>query len=189
VILRAAMLVGSGNPAQDWTYNPADKGANAVLSNGNRTLVSSSGHAGARSTASKSSGKVYVEPRLDTDGDGDTSCGICVASSSLTGGYIGFVDSNAWGYLHDGSVRSNTLVDTYDAYTAGDVIGLALDSGANKLWFSKNGVWQSGGPEAGSGGLTISASTFYIGAMCSGGTVWSIPVPTTYAVPGGFGTL
>jgi hypothetical protein len=32
-----------------------------------------------------------------------------------------------------------------DTFTTGDIIGVALDLDNNKLYFSKNGVWQNSG--------------------------------------------
>ena len=52
-----------------------------------------------------------------------------------------------------------------NSYTLNDIIGVAMDLDNNKLYFSKNGVWQnSGDPTSGSTGkgaipLTASANT------------------------------
>lgn len=45
------------------------------------------------------------------------------------------------------------------AYTAGDVIGVALNATSGKVWFSKNGVWQGSGsnPAAGTGALQLTS--------------------------------
>ena len=68
--------------------------------------------------------------------------------------------ANDWAYHEDGKYRNNDSNTTCGStYTSGDVIGVAMDLDNNKLYFSKNGVWQNSGvPTSGStgtGALTI----------------------------------
>jgi hypothetical protein len=63
--------------------------------------------------------------------------------------------TTSWAYVgNDGDWYQNNSGTTYgDTYTAGDVIGVAVDLENNKLYFSKNGVWQdSGDPTSGATG-------------------------------------
>mgnify|MGYP003652010488 CR=1 FL=1 len=132
-----------------------------TFSNGNLTAVSNvSGYTFCTSTMGVSSGKWYVEAKL-------------ISSSYLLFGATGNVSTgttqgigNAAGQVsysgQDGALRlDGVYTGTWGStYTAGDIVGVALDLDNNKVYFSKNGVWQvSGDPSAGTGGVTISASS------------------------------
>jgi hypothetical protein len=57
----------------------------------------------------------------------------------------GITYSNNGGLYKD----SNSSTQTYgDSYTAGDIIGVALDMDSGKVWFAKNGTWQNSGNPA-----------------------------------------
>ena len=111
------------------------------------------------STIGVSSGKWYMEVK--------------VTEQSGTNSYIGVVDEggtaenarnngNGYGngilYRTNGQYRSSTNGSTTDvnygnSYAQGDIIGIAVDTDNNKLYFSKNGTWQnSGDPTSGSTG-------------------------------------
>ncbi len=100
-------------------------------------------HNGVRSTYSKSSGKWYWEITIDS---GTTHfVGVATGNANLDT-YAGG-DAYSWGYHDlDGEKYSNGGGVAFgDTYVAGDVIGVALDLENNKVWFSKNGVWQDDG--------------------------------------------
>ncbi|WP_426111020.1 sialate O-acetylesterase [Massilia sp. PWRC2] len=124
------------------TWNPADKNANVVLSNGNKTVAGTVGAGGAfesiRSTVSKTAGKWYWETTI---GAVPTLIGIGRATATLSD----FAGNNAdsWGYYHTGSVYNAASPTTVDAYVAGDVIAIALDMGAGTVAFYKNNVLQA----------------------------------------------
>ena len=63
-------------------------------------------------------------------------------------------------YATDGQVYGWGATASYgSAYTAGDIIGVALDCTNNKIYWSKNGVWMgSGDPSAGTNGYSINAA-------------------------------
>lgn len=69
------------------------------------------------------------------------------------GGHVSYVRAGAR-YLN-----SNNDAAFGAAYTAGDVIGVALNATSGKVWFSKNGVWQGSGsnPAAGTGALQLTS--------------------------------
>lgn len=150
------------------TWNPSDKSTNVTLSNGNLTATGSEAsgiYFWSRSTTSKNSGKHYLESTVGSFGGGAPSGGFAAAlGTALVGSnlndYLGQA-ANTSAYYDDGSVYvNNAVVATLAAYVNGDVIGLALDLDAGKGWYSKNGVFASGNPAAGTGAhFTFTAGT------------------------------
>ncbi len=177
------------------TWNPADKDASIVLSNGNRT----SNKPGAavpkilRSTTSKTSGKRYAEFTIGgTGGGGDAvSAGLANATASLASG-IGN-SGNSMGYSSDGGQPGCGFAGP-GAFNAGDILCLAIDLDNNKLWGRiNNGAWSaSGDPVTGTNGSSTSGlgSTKYL----MGGHDWPNPTNTinggqtafTYSPPTGY---
>lgn len=132
------------------TWNPADKGANVTLSNGNMSAEANASNADSvRATASKASGKWYWEILIDVNAT-DHVVGIGTSSASIT--EIPGYDANGYGYNASmGEKGHSNTWDLYgDSYTTNDIIGIALDLDNGKIWFAKNNVWQaSGDPAAG----------------------------------------
>ena len=139
------------------TWNPDDKNANITLSNGNLTATSTNiAHKAARATESKNSGKWYWEITVDAAVDTKINfIGVGNGSATLAS-YVGS-DANGWSY--QGNIvapgykyHSAASVAYGNDYVDGDIVGVALDLNAGKIWWSKNGVWQaSGDPVAGTG--------------------------------------
>jgi len=165
-----------------------------TLSNGDLDFSSGAQYRSAFSTFAVTTGKWYIEGTV-TNLVADALIGI--ASGSLpTGSYLGST-STSWSYA--GTYGSKWNSNNYTAYgstfTTNDVIGVAFDADTGKLWFSKNGVWQSSGDPA-SG--TNPAFTVAIGASyffgVSGGSAgsWSCNFgqrPFAYSAPSGFKAL
>ena len=146
------------------TWNPADKGANVTLSNGNMSAEANASNVDSvRATASKSSGKWYWEVFIDVSGMEGHCTGIGTSSASITER----PGQNANGYGYDSSMGEKGHNDTWDLYgdnyTANDIIGIALDLDNGKIWFAKNNAWQdSGNPAAGTGAAYTGLSgTFF----------------------------
>jgi len=144
------------------TLNPLSRNAtsanNNSLSYGNnrQTTMSISGvYTPSPSTLGMTSGKIYVEMKVNAMPgncfvgiDGDAS------NSVRLGRNIG---SSSYGYAYaqwGGKYNNGTSVAGAGAtFTAGDIVGIAVDLDNNKLYFSKNGTWQnSGDPTSGSTG-------------------------------------
>jgi hypothetical protein len=125
------------------TWNPLRNDQNAVLSNGNLDLstAGSTSRYGTYTTLGVSSAKWYWEitaGSLSTDG---YNIGIASASKGATSP-LGS-DTQSYIYLSNGDKRTNATTAAYGAtYTAGDVIGVALDLDAGTLVFYKNGSSQ-----------------------------------------------
>ena len=135
------------------TLNPLWKGANQTLSNGNLTSVKASGTtiSDVWGTFPLTVGKWYFE---------------CTVTAVATTAYIGVgqgggigealddlaVSATSYSYASvDGSKNYGGASVAYGStFTAGDVIGCAVDMDNGKIWWRKNGTWQaSGDPAAG----------------------------------------
>lgn len=159
-MMLAQGAAASGSTAVTW--NPSDKASLVVLSNGNRTATRTGAttNQSVRATLSRSSGKYYFEVRMDTAGapSNYSMVGVCTSSLSLSN-YIG-QDSTSVGYEPTGQRYTNGAGAAYGAtYTAGNVIGVAVDIDSGKVWYAKDNTWQaSGNPAAGTNpAVTLSA--------------------------------
>jgi hypothetical protein len=149
------------------TMNPLDNYyANMTYSQGNNTIVSDH-PAPSVSTLGMTSGKYYFEGKaLSTTGGSDWQIGIVSTQVAATSHEIGH-HPNDYGYYgaNGNYITGNSGTSYGNTYTAGDIIGCAVDLTNNKLYFSKNGTWQNSGvPTSGSTGtgaisITAPAST------------------------------
>ena len=141
------------------TMNPLDNyWQGSTLSNGNTTvLTGSSSTTYNTSSIMVNTGKFYAECKVVT-GSATANIGVAGEMADAT---VGVLKAKEFGYAYidDGQFGNNGSASSYGAsYANGDIIGIALDCTNNKLYFSKNGVFQdSGNPSAGSGGKTITA--------------------------------
>jgi len=90
------------------------------------------------------------------------------AQNSNAAWYLGQTASSAqYGYNStDGNIYTNDSNSSYGtSFTTGDIMGIAMDLDNNKLYFSKNGVFQNSGvPTSGStgtGAVSITADKTY----------------------------
>ena len=164
-----------------------EAGANGTtFSNGN-TTYSSGGHSNVRfytTNIGANSGKYYCEIKPTSLSAhnliGISSHGITNAMSDFyfagSGNVAHTGDEFEYGYkAEDGYQVNNATSSSYgNTYTTNDIIGIAMDLDNNKLYFSKNGVFQNSGvPTSGSTGtgaisITAPASTdtgFYFFAV------------------------
>ena len=135
--------------------------ASSVFSNGNLTLVTnSSARTWNTNTIGVTSGKWYCEMKSSGVGAG-ALIGI-IASSSTGTTDRSDSDPYAWVYLNSGALKNNgsSQSGTWASWANNDLIGMALDLDNNKIYFSKNGVWQNTGtadPSTGTDGFAITA--------------------------------
>ena len=165
------------------TWNPLDNFySQGTFSDGNTTQQgSNTPNTPVTSTFGVSTGKWYCEIEADAkSGSGDVYL-IGILSEQVTSNNepLGQNANDFAYYASSGQSRNNNTLSSYgNTYTAGDVIGIALDLDNNKLYFSKNGTWQnSGDPESGATGtgaisITDPASTSF-GAYFIGASFWS----------------
>jgi len=144
------------------TWNPSDKGANITLSGSD--LVATMGAATPNIVRSvhgfSGSEKIYFEVVCTTAG-GAVGFGVGISNSSeLVSTYLGDTN-NSISYYADAPLYINDVsVLTLTTYTSGDVIGVAVDNSANKIWVRKNsGSWNNSGsddPSTATGGYSLS---------------------------------
>ena len=149
------------------TMNPLTN--NGTLSEGNLKVVTSTSLATltTASTVHVSQAKWYVEFKcVSTTSSTNFNIGITSDPSEniRSSEYMG-QSADSYGVLGSNGnfYNNNSSVAYMNSFTAGDIIGIALDLDNNYIYFSKNGVWQnSGDPESGSsgtGGKAITAAS------------------------------
>ncbi len=139
-----------------------------TITNGNTKIQTGSLETYTLSTLGASSGKYYCEMKLVSSTSAyRTRFGIAYEPTNSTSDWLG-KRAVGWSYREDGLVTNNNsnYSGTWNSYTSGDIIGMAMDLDNNKLYFAKNGTWQnSGDPTSGStgtGGVTLTADKTYL---------------------------
>jgi hypothetical protein len=199
-------------------YNSTTAG---TLSEGNLKNSGTATDGGIPSTIGVSAGKWYWEVKYTTQVGGDPVLGIISSSgaSKMQNANSGSVTSGSGVWcmfnLTSGGVgfQENGVFVSYPSSTLanGDILNIALDVDARKLWFGKNGTWySSGNPATGanaiSTNLTASETWFAYCEKRNGSSVWETNFgnPTysassytdgagfgnfSYAVPSGYYSL
>lgn len=164
------------------TWNPSDKGANVVLSNGNLTAVVD-GNDAVRAVAGVSTGKWYWEI---TGNNVQPIVGLGRSTALLTN-YPG-QNANSWAvYYFDGTKYHNNVGTAYNGVAVGvaSVIGVLLDMDAGTVSFIIGGVNKGVAfsgltgtvyPMAASGSNSIPATV----TANFGATAFAYPVPAGY---------
>ena len=122
------------------------------------------------------SGKYYWEFKIEQINSSDPNnfwIGIVDADEMYNGTSNHQVYKQARGYAYHGQTGNqgnNNSTSSYGTtYTAGDIIGVAMDLDNNKLYFHKNGTYQNSGvPTSGStgtGAISISSGYIYLPAI------------------------
>jgi hypothetical protein len=143
------------------TFNPLDNYfPSGTFKNGNTTVNTGNNYAYPQATIYVNTGKWYWEVKAISKVSGGDEYMIGIQGRSATA-------INQPAQSNNGITVYGTDGDTYGfggtattyaaAYTAGDIIGVALDCDNNKLYFSKNGAWSTGAGAWGS--TTFNAST------------------------------
>lgn len=175
------------------TLNPLNLKLTSVA-NGNLDAVSTAStttSAGIAGTIGVATGKWYWEITAGSSAD---LIGIYEATSAVTGSPgestgIGYFAGN--GFIYPGGISYGST------YTAGDVIGIALDLDNEKIWFSKNGTYQnSGSPTGGTNAAATGLTGTYTPGVRPNNTSSSTTVicnfgqrAFAYTAPSGFKAL
>jgi hypothetical protein len=169
LLSRRPVTAGGLPPGTYATWNPADKHATVSLSGGNLTATggtASDTNGAVRSTVGKSSGKWYWEVTVVTVGTNFQAHGIGSGTQNLDAG-------NAYANLEGLRVYFSFNGNKYlpataygASFTAGDVLGFALDMDAGTLVAYKNNVSQGTLVS----GLTGTIYAYSIPASANGGT-------------------
>jgi hypothetical protein len=158
--------VMSDTPTTNWcTLNPLDKKVSFsyAYEDGNLVHNMNSGGDGNFTTSagsiSVSTGKWYWEVTMEHF----AALGILNSAVSLeTNGGIFWNDSAGYVYYGGTGVKINNGTQTSygNTFGNGDIIGIAFDADAGKIWFAKNNTWQaSGDPAAGTNAAFTSIPT------------------------------
>ncbi|MBP2303416.1 SPRY domain-containing protein [Azospirillum picis] len=183
------------SPYSGTAWSTSDKAASITLSNGNLTAASTaSGDNIVRAAPSIPTGKFYWEEYVTTGGS-SLVVGITDAAAILTG-YVGST-SGGYGYGNVGQkFNGGSGVGFGATFATGDVIGVAFDTATGKLWFSKNGIWQSSGDPASGANPAFTATTGvarYIATSFGGSggasNLRTSPSAWSYSAPSGFAYL
>lgn len=190
-----AVVVAAGT-----TWNPSFLGSGLVLSGGN-LIVTQTGALAFNSVgaiATHSTGKFYAELTV-TASAGFLSMGMANASF-LTSGSAGG-DPNSVGILFNGNININGATVSATGLSiagTGQVIGIAVDIGAQLIWFRvSGGTWNNSGtadPATGVGGASLSTLNagpyFIVASMAQTSDTYTANFGgSTYAntAPSGFG--
>ena len=148
------------NPSNSFaTLNPLNNYyPEATFSNGNNKITTKES-APVMATIGASSGKYYWEVKVNALASNYGTIGIVGTQATAS---TQFITSNANEYMYysPGSLNYNggSVSSGYASYTAGDIIGVAMDLDNNRLFFSKNGTFQnSADPTSSTGAYTITA--------------------------------
>lgn len=187
-------------PTATITWNPNDAASSFTLSNGDRTAVGSGGNL-VRASYARSTGKYYFEVAMTGNG---LTVGLCdqarVSSSQQLGFVSGSADLHAWGFELVNSFKvkahNGTSVNLGAATTpaAGEVVGVAIDFEAQKIWFAYQNTWvESGNPATGANpsysGAHIYGQLFPAHTSANSGSTAVIAARTAdflYSRPSGF---
>ena len=168
-----------------------------TVSEGNLQLYVAGGWRSLISTIGVSTGKWYAEVKFVSvhSGANNAKAGIVALDGTVDEDVAqahagGSSTGNNYGYENDATIDSNGSNASYGStFTAGDIIGVAMDLDNNKLYFSKNGTFQnSGDPTSGStgtGAISINSDTYGICASGYYGTMALNYGSPPYAVSSG----
>jgi hypothetical protein len=175
--------------------NPLNKNSNHTMTNGNLTITSSS-YGAAAATFGVSSGKWYHEATItNRTSNNSGSIGFCNELYNIPAELYFPNTTNSFGVnAISGNAASGSEVSYGSAFSSGDVIMLAFDADAKKMWVGKNGTWfASGNPVAGTNEFprTITGNTFFPAVNCFGDTyAYNFGQrPFAYTPPTGFKAL
>jgi len=139
-----------------WAYPTGQPVGPPTLSEGNLKVShkdGSNGYEQGRGTIAVQSGKWYFEALLTATTGTYQAFGIATTSTDSIR-YWGGNLVTQWTYQNDGSTFNDDTQSSSDAdtYTTGDIVSIAFDCDAGKIWFAKNNTWQgSGSPNPATG--------------------------------------
>lgn len=103
-----------------------------------------------------SSGKFYYE-HVRLSGTGDGEFGVVRLEADLPSGNFGDNTDSVSIWLQTGAVRYNgSFPATIGGFSDGDILNIAMDVDAGKVWFGKNNTWHNSGNPAAGTNATVS---------------------------------
>lgn len=202
-MLRVNQLIGFGvgGAKPPPTFDPARTDGDITLSGGNLSGSATSGPGGTMSTGILTAGKAYTELRIT--GLGSTTARQRIGIGRTDWDYTTAPGNGySWVYFASGRIRGEDSESGSwgGTWSVNDIIGVAVDRDAGRIWFALNNVWQASGDPAGNtnpafddadiiGSLHIIAGTF---SAVSGTFSWtwrSSPADHSYSPPSGFSAV
>ena len=139
------------------------------LSNGNTTFAGASSGTVVKGSLGMSSGKYYAECKILSAAQ--NMIGVLSIAQAPSTVYVG-ASAVGWGLFGDGTLYNNSSATSNfsNSFSDNDIMGIALDMDNNKLYFSKNGVFQnSGNPTSGATGTgAVSITSGLTMTFCGG---------------------
>ena len=156
------------NPSNVFATLNALDNTSQTLSNGNTSGYGVTNKA-YRTTLGFQGGKYYWEAKCVTQNTYTMIVGLInetnISNGSYASGNIG-TNANGWAYFMQSnqdngkSWHNNTLGSTYQTISQGDILQIAVDGDAGKIWWGVNGTWvNSGNPANGTNAVFTNVST------------------------------
>ena len=180
-------------PANNFaTLNPLNAFyTNSTFSNGNTTFASGNSSSGTVGNFLINTGKYYWEVKAVSKAGGGDNYGIGIQGQDATAtNQFPGDQSTGWMFYGGGNYyNSGSGTSAGVTYTAGDIIGVALDCTNNKLYFSKNGTFiLSGNPSTGANGISITdPASVTLGGYYPSQTFWENSTSGTFSMNFGNG--
>ena len=168
-VFTSATDIGGVVSGNYCTLNPLFKGANLTLSNANLTVNNStteSAHRTQAATMGMTTGKWYWEVAANNSANVDI-CGV-ISDDFILENYVGGSGSSAgWGYstangsYYPGAGWSSS--GTAPVHPSSGTIMVAFDADAKKMWFGKQGTWNTAAGGVGDPGAGTNPTFTYTG--------------------------
>jgi hypothetical protein len=146
-------------PENNWcTISSLYNGLTNSLSEG---ALKHANNTNAKGTATLgfSSGKFYYE-HVRLSGSGDGEFGIVKLGTRIPSTNFGDDTNSVSCWLQTGAIRYNgTFPANLGAFSNGDILNIAMDVDAGKVWFGKNNTWYNSGNPASGTNATVSSLT------------------------------
>ena len=175
------------------TFDPAKKGANAVLSSSNSVLDTSSSTATALTVAGYTTGKHYFEFLVNLHTDqmyiGIARAGGATDLNSDLGQEAG---EYSWASSGNSYFAGSFGAVSGTAYGAGDAVGVAVDFALRRLWIHVNGTYIRGNPSTNTTPIVTYVTglgTIFAAASVSATSdrvTCRLPADFGYSIPTGF---
>ncbi len=182
-----------------WDRNVYNNSMGGVISNGGLTHTATNAGIGNMVVANRanSAGKRYFEVKMDAvTGAGTPTVGVAQSNSNSAqvgqGPTVSTNRNSDWGLLSSSGNKYAAGISTAygTALSSGDILMVAVDLDADKIWWGKNGLWfASGNPGAGTGEAfnNIQDAVYPAVTNSAGSKVTAnFAGPFQYAMPAGF---
>jgi hypothetical protein len=152
-------------------WNPlANFGSASIYDGGMSVQPAAANTAAIPTTIFQNTGKWYWEVCVNNNAANNASLRIGICNTAGVGTDLGGT-ANTWCYLGDGRIYSGGTASSYGvAISTCDILNVAVDIDAGKIWYGKNGTWMANGnPSTGANpSQTFTANQSISPAVASG---------------------